>query len=251
MQPRAENSKGALEEFLDTTLRLLHASMGNMQVIDGNGDLRMIAHRGFERPFLDFFERVVPNKRGASCGHAGMARVRVVVDDVVSSPIFVGTPSVRVLLDAGVRSCQSIPLITSTDIVVGVVSTHYPGRPYPPGSDALKTLGRLTQQAADLMSQMRVQEPDTLLPGRRTRPLEGEQPSLRAHEDLRRKVLDQLDQLLPGSRRSFADILSRSGASVFELTSALEDLIADGLVARTSDGFVTLYSRTPRDRRTV
>ena len=248
MQPVAENRKGALDEFLDATLKLLHASMGNLQVIDDNGDLRIIAHRGFERPFLDFFERVVPSKRGASCGHAGLARARVVVDDVTSSPIFVGTPSVGVLLDAGVRSCQSIPLITSTDIVVGVVSAHYRGRPYPPGSDELNTLGRLTEQAADLMSLMRIQEPDTLLPAGRTRLLEGEPSPMRPHEDLRRKVLDQL---LPGSRRSFADILSRSGASMFELTSAIEELIADGLVARTSDGFVTLYSRTPRERNNV
>lgn len=248
MQPLAENRKAALEEFLDATLKLLHASMGNMQVVDGNGDLRIIAHRGFERPFLDFFERVVPNKRGASCGHAGLARVRVVVDDVVSSPIFVGTPSVRVLLDAGVRSCQSMPLITSTDMVVGVVSTHYRGRPYSPGPDELNRLDQLAREAADLMSQMRIQEPDTLLPGTRTRLPEGESSPMRTHEGSRRQVLDQLT---PGSKRSFADILSRSGVSVFELTSALEDLIAEGVVARTSDGFVTLYSRTPGESRTV
>ena len=60
-----------------------------------------------------------------------LSRNRVIVDDVTESTIFTHERSLEVLLDAGVRSVQSTPLIGTRGQLLGVLSTHcsIPGRP--------------------------------------------------------------------------------------------------------------------------
>jgi PAS domain S-box-containing protein len=67
-----------------------------------SGRLKIVAHRGFERPFLDYFENVAEGH--AACGTAMMQMDRVVVEDVSRSPVFVGTPDLEVMLAAGARA---------------------------------------------------------------------------------------------------------------------------------------------------
>lgn len=43
-------------------------------------------------------------------------------------------------------------------------------------------------------------------------------------------------------KRDFNELLETCGVGRSDLIAALEELIADGQVARTSDGFVTTYS---------
>jgi hypothetical protein len=50
---------------------------------------------------------------------------RVTVADVVSSPIFAGTPALDVMVEAGARAVQSTPLIGSSGRLLGMFSTHY------------------------------------------------------------------------------------------------------------------------------
>jgi hypothetical protein len=72
------------------------------------GALTIAAQRGFEAPFLEFFDRVY--RDGSACAVAMATAERVIVDDVMTSEIFVGQPSQRVLLEAGVRAVTSTPL---------------------------------------------------------------------------------------------------------------------------------------------
>ena len=60
----------------------------------------------------------------AACGAAFQLRSRVIVDDVTDSDIFRRQDSLEVLLDSGVRSVQSTPLIGSKGQMLGVFSTH-------------------------------------------------------------------------------------------------------------------------------
>lgn len=64
------------DEFVGAAVYLMHSDYGNMQIVDTEGNLRIVAHRGFEQPFLDFF-RVVTSEVGASCGAAKSAGQRV------------------------------------------------------------------------------------------------------------------------------------------------------------------------------
>lgn len=42
-------------------MRLLHAKKGNVQLLDENeGCLKIVAHRGFDKPFLEFLVQLLP-----------------------------------------------------------------------------------------------------------------------------------------------------------------------------------------------
>ena len=73
----------------------------------------MTTHSGFEEPFLEFFENVNVGDSSA-CALAMHSHQRVVVEDITDSDIFAGEPSLEILLDAGVRAVQSVPLMSST-----------------------------------------------------------------------------------------------------------------------------------------
>jgi GAF domain-containing protein len=123
-------SRAMLMAFVDAAIEVSGATMANLQVFDrSTSALRIGAQRGFDRPFLEFFDRV--NDGHAACGTAFQSRSRVIVEDVGESPIFLGTPALEVVLDAGVRAVQSTPLVGPSGSVVGILSTHrcWPGRP--------------------------------------------------------------------------------------------------------------------------
>jgi PAS domain S-box-containing protein len=148
-----------LPTLLGETLRvaeaITHADMGNIQLLDAAGALRIEAQHGFSAEFLDFFNAVHNNQ--AACGTALERHERVVVADVVHSPIFAGTPALKVLFAAGVRAVQSTPMIGRSGEVVGVLSTHY-RRPHRPSDPDLRLLDLLARQAADLIEEYRADQ---------------------------------------------------------------------------------------------
>ena len=100
------------------------ADMGNIQIYNpAESRLIISAQQGFNQVFLEYFDSVHPGQ--AACGMALQAGRRVVVSDVTNSPIFRSTDTLEVLLDAGVRSVQSTPLVGTSGTVLGMLSTHY------------------------------------------------------------------------------------------------------------------------------
>ncbi len=143
-----------LHEILDAAIEITGAQMGNIQLLEGDL-LRIIAQRGFEKPFLQFFDAVHGDQ--AACGTALQRGERVVVDDVVTSDIFAGTPALEVMLAAGARAVQSTPLVNRFGRVLGMFSTHYQRAPQQPGDRALRLLDILARQAADLIEHKRAE----------------------------------------------------------------------------------------------
>jgi len=121
---RRQYATNMLTEILDAAIEGTGANMGNIQLYDPNAR-RLLIHvqNGFRRPFLDFFDSVHCGE--AACGSALQSGERVVVSDVTDSPIFRQGDSLQVLLDAGVRSVQSTPIVSKSGTVLGMLSTHY------------------------------------------------------------------------------------------------------------------------------
>lgn len=134
-----------VEAALDAAMRATGADRGNLQLLCTDG-LRIVAQRGFEQPFLDFFARVHEGE-GCSCGAALKARGRMLVAEVASDPLFAGTPAGEVLAAAGVRAVQSTPLIGAGGDLLGMLSTHY-ARPWRPGEHELDVLDHIARRAA-------------------------------------------------------------------------------------------------------
>jgi two-component system CheB/CheR fusion protein len=138
-----------LLEIVDAAIALTAADMGNIQLLDPNfGTLKIVASRGFECPFLEFFNTV--HEGQTSCGTAMQKVERVVIEDVTTSSVFAGTPALDVLLSAGVRAVESTPLVSRSGRLVGMLSTHYRA-PHRPADRDLHVLDLLARQAADWM----------------------------------------------------------------------------------------------------
>ncbi|WP_405652037.1 GAF domain-containing protein [Streptomyces sp. RK9] len=109
---------------LSAAFEITGAPMGNAQVHDpAGGVLRIVAQRGFHHPFLTFFETVAD--RETACGVAAQDRKPVLVEEVTASPVFLGTPALDVLEEAGVGACASVPITSGDGALIGVVSTHH------------------------------------------------------------------------------------------------------------------------------
>jgi len=138
-----------LDSALDAALEAAHAPMGNVQLKDEDG-LRIVAQRGLAQPFLDFFARVT-EAQGA-CGTASRMGSRIVVSDVATDPIFVGSEAGKVLAAAGVRAVQSTPLLSASGNLLGMLSTHY-DRPGTPGEPELEAIDLIASRAAYWLDQ--------------------------------------------------------------------------------------------------
>ena len=144
-----------LEEILAAALELLGADQGNLQLLDPAGDvLRIVAQRGFERTFLDFFREVRVADESA-CGRALRFGQRVVIDDVESEASF--APYRTIARAAGFRSVISSPLIGADGTRVGVISTHYP-IVHRPGAQELGRLDLYLRQASDFIERCKLDE---------------------------------------------------------------------------------------------
>jgi PAS domain S-box-containing protein len=145
-----------LDELLTAAEQITGADMGEIQLLDDKGALRIHAQHGFSQKFLDFFDTVRPND-ASICGRAMMLGERVVVEDVEQSPVFLGTPALEVMRAAGSRAVQSTPLAGRSGELIGMLSTHY-RTPRRPTDRDLRLLDLLARQAADLIEKSRADE---------------------------------------------------------------------------------------------
>jgi PAS domain S-box-containing protein len=145
-----------LLEIVDAAIAVTGADMGNIQLLDHASDrLRIVASRGFDGPFLEFFDTVQGGHAGG--GMAMETRERIGVEDVDDSPLFRDSPALDVLHTAGVRSLQATPLFDRSGRVVGVLSTHY-RVPRRLADRDRRLVDLLARQAADLIERANAEQ---------------------------------------------------------------------------------------------
>lgn len=116
-----------LQEQLDATLLTLlnvTGDMANLQLFDPHKrSLKIVSQQGFKTEFMAFFGEV--RDQPSACGAALRRGEQVAVESVATDPIFRGTESRKVMLNADAWAVQSTPLTGSRGQCLGVVSTHY------------------------------------------------------------------------------------------------------------------------------
>ncbi len=143
------------EAFLATAIELSNADMGCFQVLNDAGQLEIESSRGFERPFLEYF-RKVDAADATACGEAMRSRRPIVVTDITQSEIYAGHRSLTMLLEAGVRSVISVPLLGSNGVLLGVMSMHF-DRPHDVDPRTLQFLELLARAAGDSLQRLRTE----------------------------------------------------------------------------------------------
>lgn len=198
-----------LNQILEAAIAFTGADKGNIQLLDPTSDtLRIVAQRGFASPFLDFFS-IVEQGEAAACGAALQSAESVLVEDVTQSDLFAGRPSLKVLLDAGVRAVQSTALRSGGGIVLGIISTHF-SHPVRLGKQELRLLDLLARQAANFLERVHADEA-----------LRATQAKLRAfNEQLEQKVEERSRALEETERRFRLLVDSVADYAIFMLDSA-------------------------------
>jgi PAS domain S-box-containing protein len=162
-----------LNEIMVAAIEITGADMGTVQLLE-DGELKIVAQRGFAAPYLDFF--ACARQDEAAWGVSARRRERVIVEDVADSPIFAGKPSLPVMLAAQARALQSTPLVTRGGQILGMLSTHYRTIRRPADRD-LHMLDILGRQTADLIERKRA-EAALLSSERRFRQLADSMPQI-------------------------------------------------------------------------
>ncbi|HVX64749.1 MAG TPA: PAS domain S-box protein, partial [Pirellulales bacterium] len=133
----------------DAAIELAGADFGAIQLLDPTtGALCIAAQRGLPDWWLESWN-AAPQSHD-SCAVALERGERIVVEDNQHSPILAGTPALELQLRAGIRAAQSTPIVTRSDMALGVFSTYY-RQPYRPDQGALRLLDLLARQASDMI----------------------------------------------------------------------------------------------------
>jgi PAS domain S-box-containing protein len=151
----ANDVASCLEEVLKVAIEITGADKGNIQLLDNETNALTIATQsGFEDPFVEFFESVAT--ADTACGVALLTKQRVIVEDITESEIYAGTPSLTAMREADILAVQSLPLMSSSEQVLGVISTHF-SNAHRPSEQELRLMDLLARQTADYLERKRVE----------------------------------------------------------------------------------------------
>jgi len=143
-----------LEEILDAAIELLGADFGNIQLYNSESrTLQIVAHRGFDQEFLDYFANV--KEESVACGRAIRQGARVIIDDVETDPDF--APHREIAAKAGFRAVQSTPLFSRSGDRLGIISTHFRA-PHHPSDHDLRFIDLYARLATEFIERRRSSE---------------------------------------------------------------------------------------------
>ena len=124
MQPtEMSDLTSALYEVLDATIEVQCADFGDIQLYDESTEtLKIVAHRGLDQKFLDYFA-TVDAAEASACALALRSGTRITIEDVNTHPDFESHRAIAA--STGFRGVQSTPLIDRhSGKLLGMLSTH-------------------------------------------------------------------------------------------------------------------------------
>jgi PAS domain S-box-containing protein len=151
----APDLQTALEEILQSSVRLMRADFGAVHLYDAERKvLQLAAAHGFDEPFVETF-RVVGADDHAACGRAIRTGKRVMIEDVEQDELF--APYRETAAAAGYRGVQSTPFYDREGGLLGVLSTHW-REPHRPSEQDLLTLDLYARQAINFIVRARAED---------------------------------------------------------------------------------------------
>ncbi|MEV8615042.1 ANTAR domain-containing protein [Amycolatopsis sp. NPDC051373] len=152
-------TEAVLDGAAQRCLSAAEADAADAWLVQPDAMLRMAAHTGLPRVYVDHFERAALAE--AACAVVLRTRQRVVVPDVGDDPIFAGTLTEGIVLAAGFHALQSTPVRDPDDgRVLVVLSTLHHTIGHTPAAVECATLDHIAGATARWL---RWQHDDTLL----------------------------------------------------------------------------------------
>jgi PAS domain S-box-containing protein len=147
-----ENVTALYETIVDGAVAIMRSDFASMQQLHpqrGNGELRLLAFRGFNPQAAKFWEWVRTDSE-SSCSAALRTGRRVIVPDVEQCDFMAGTEDLVTYLQTGIHAVQSTPLLSRSGKLLGIISTHW-RKPHEPSERDLRQMDILARQAADII----------------------------------------------------------------------------------------------------
>ena len=145
----------AFEEFLDSSMRLLGADFGNVQLYNAKHKvLELVTTRGFHPEFIEKFKFVCSDDNTA-CGRAARSGERIIIEDVEQDALY--KPYLQDAAKADYRAVQSTPIVDRQGRLLGMLSTHFRA-PHRPSEDDLRLLDLYVRQTVDFIVRVRAEE---------------------------------------------------------------------------------------------
>jgi len=152
---RQEGMSEIFGRIIELAMHIMKADRGIFQLLDENsGILRIIANRGFDKPFLNIFNSFHENQ--AACSMVLERREHIIIEDVTQSSL-IEPQLLDIMLTAGARAVQSIPLFSLTGHLLGMLSTYHRA-PHQPDEQDLQLFALVAQQAADIIKCMQAEQ---------------------------------------------------------------------------------------------
>jgi PAS domain S-box-containing protein len=150
----APDLQTALEEILQSSIRLMRADFGDVQVYDAERKvLRLVALQGFDKRLVETFRNVGADDDTA-CGRAIRTGKRVIIEDLEQDELFA---PYREAAAVEYRSAQSTPLYDRDGALLGVLSTYWRA-PHQPSEQDLLTLDLYARQAINFIIRARAEK---------------------------------------------------------------------------------------------
>ncbi len=152
---QGNDTVACLDEVLKVAIEISGADKGNIQLLDAEtGALNIATQSGFEELFVEFFESVIAGD--TACSVALSTKQRVIVEDITESEIYADTSALIAMREADVLAVQSLPLMSSSGKVLGIISTHF-STVHRPSEQELRLMDLLARQTADYLERKRVE----------------------------------------------------------------------------------------------
>lgn len=152
-----DNIDSLYEPLLAAAVAFMGADFGSLQMLDEEAQqLRLLAWQGFHPEAVAYWQMVA---FGASTVSASALRIgeRLVVPDVRTSDLLVGSDSHKYYELSGIVAVQSTPLIARSGRLIGMIATHW-REPHEPHERELRLLDMLARQAADVLERKQAEE---------------------------------------------------------------------------------------------
>lgn len=150
----SKTQKEALEEIVATAMQLHLADLGSIQLHDdADGQLRIVAHKGFSRKVVKALNEMI-KRDGSASARALETKQPARIADVLADPGY--APHRDIAASVGYRAVQATPLLAGDGSVIGILSTLFrEPHEFTPRDDQLADL--LARQAAALIQSRRQQ----------------------------------------------------------------------------------------------
>jgi PAS domain S-box-containing protein len=143
-------------DIVNSACEIMHAELGALQTLDSNGNLLLLAERGFHQSAVDQW-KIIRADSTSSCGYAYREQKRIIITDLFNSQYCMTEKDLYGYRMSGVKAMQTTPLISRSGRFVGMISTHWKHK-YDPSERELRFLDVLGRQAADLIERKTSEE---------------------------------------------------------------------------------------------